>query len=111
TSLLTGADPYASRDREPTVRNILESGAEHVRRELADQPELRAELLTILGRVHQRLGLHDAARPLLEEALAIGRRATPAGSVQLAQTLSELGVLLRERGDAIAAVPVLGEAL
>ncbi len=111
TSLLTGADPYATRDREPTVRNILEAGAEHVRRELADQPELRAEMLTVLGRVHQRIGLHDAARPLLDEALAIGRRESPGGSVRLAQTLSELGVLLRERGDASAAIPVLDEAL
>lgn len=111
TSLLTGADPYATHDREPTVRNILEAGAEHVRRELADQPELRAEVLGVIGRVHQRLGHLDIAGPLLEEALALGRRATPGGSVRLAYTLNELGVLLRARGDATAAIPVLDEAL
>ena len=35
TSLLTGADPNATRDREPTVRNILDAGAERVQKELA----------------------------------------------------------------------------
>jgi eukaryotic-like serine/threonine-protein kinase len=73
TSLLTGADPYATRDREPTVRNILEAGAERVQTELADQPELKAEMLNVIGRVYQRIGLLDTASPLLEEALSIGR--------------------------------------
>jgi serine/threonine protein kinase/Tfp pilus assembly protein PilF len=110
TSFLTGADPYATRDREPTVRNILDAGAERVQKELSDQPELKAEMLTVIGRVYQRLGMLDTARPLLEEALAIGRRSgmeTP----QLAQSLNELGVLLRERGETAAAVPLLEESL
>ena len=111
TSLLAGADPYATRDREPTVRNLLDAGAERVRAELADQPELRAEMLTVIGRVYQRLGLLDAARPLLDEALAIGRQLAPRGSVRLAQTLNDAGVLLRERGDHAGAGPLLEEAL
>lgn len=111
TSLMTGADPYASHDREPTVRNILDAGADRVRRELGDEPELRAEMLNVIGRVHQRLGHHDTARPLLEEALAIERSADLAGSARLARTLNDLGVLHRERGDAAAAIPLLDEAV
>src|SRR5918993_1190436 len=99
TSLLIGADPYASRDREPTVRNILDAGAERVQKELEGQPELKAEMLTVIGRVYLRLGLHDKARPLLEEALALGRRPGPADSARLAQTLNDLGVLSREQRD------------
>jgi tetratricopeptide (TPR) repeat protein len=110
TSLLTGADPYATRDREPTVRNLLDAGAERVRSELADQPELRAEMLTVIGRVYQRLGQHDAARPLLEEALSI-ERLGGADSAQLAQSLNDLGVLLREDGDVARATPLLEESL
>jgi tetratricopeptide (TPR) repeat protein len=111
TSFLTGADPYATRDREPTVRNILDAGAERVQKELADQPELKAEMLNVIGRVYQRLGMHDTARPLLEEALAIGRQSGGGATVRLAQSLNELGILLRERGDADDAVPLLEEAL
>jgi serine/threonine-protein kinase len=110
TSLLTGADPFASRDREPTVRNILEAGAERVNKELADQPELKAEMLNVIGRVYQRLGMLDAAKPLLDEALAIGRGSTQE-SVRLAQSLNEMGILLRQRGDVAGSVPLLEESL
>jgi tetratricopeptide (TPR) repeat protein len=111
TSLLTGSDPYATRDREPTVRNILDSGAERVRKELADQPELKAEMMTVIGRVYQRLGMFGQAKPLLDEALAINRGNSGGETVRLAQTLNDLGVLLRERGDAAGATPLLEEAL
>jgi serine/threonine protein kinase/Tfp pilus assembly protein PilF len=111
TSLLTGADPYLSRDREPTVRNILEAGAERVQKDLADQPELKAEMLTVIGHVYQRLGMFDVAKPLLEDALSIERRAGGGDTVELAQSVSAFGILLRERGDATASVPFLEEAL
>jgi tetratricopeptide (TPR) repeat protein len=111
TSLLTGADPYASRDREPTVRNILDAGAERVQKELGDQPDLKAEMLTVIGRVYQRLGLHDKATPLLQQALTIERRPGAGESARLAQTLNDLGVLSRERRDLDAATVLLEESL
>jgi eukaryotic-like serine/threonine-protein kinase len=110
TSLLTGADPYATHDREPTVRNILDAGADRVAKELRDRPAVKAEMMTVIGRVYQRLGLHDKATPLLEEAVAIGR-ASREPTVQLAQSLNDLGVLRRERGDPVAATSLLEEAL
>jgi tetratricopeptide (TPR) repeat protein len=109
TNLLTGADPYATHDREPTVRNILDAGATRIQQELRDQPDLKAEMMTVIGRVYQRLGVHDRATPLLEEAVAIAR--ARGGSAQLAQSLNDLGVLRRERGNAAAAAPLLEEAL
>jgi tetratricopeptide (TPR) repeat protein len=111
TSLLTGADPYATRDREPTVRNILDAGAERAQQELADQPELKAEMLTVIGRVYQRLGMLDTAAPLLDEALTIERQADTGGTVRLARTVNELGILVRERGDPRGSIPLLEEAL
>jgi eukaryotic-like serine/threonine-protein kinase len=110
TSLLTGADPYATHDREPTVRNILDAGAARIQQELRDQPDLKAEMMTVIGRVYQRLGVHDRAAPLLEEAVIIGR-ARSGSSAPLAQSLNDLGVLRRERGDAAGATPLLEEAL
>ena len=109
TDLLTGADPYATRDREPTVRNILDAGAERVEKELRGQPAVQAEVMTVIGRVYQRLGVFDKALPLLENAVAIGR--AHADDRQLAQSLNDLGVLRRERGDAGGATPLLEQAL
>ena len=111
SSLLTASDPTASRDREPTLRNVLDAGAERVQKELSDQPELKAEMLTVIGRVYHHLGLFDTAQPLLEEAIAIGRRPGTAETARLAHALSELGVLTRERGNAEDSIPLLEESL
>ena len=111
TSLLTGADPYPSRDREPTVRNILDAGAERVQNELSGQPELKAEMLTVIGRVYGRLGLYDKAKPLLSEALAIGRRPAAGDTPVFAQTLNDLGVVAREQRDLDGAKALLEESL
>jgi tetratricopeptide (TPR) repeat protein len=113
TGLLTGADPYATRETrgEPTVRALLDAGAERLRKELVGQPELQAEMMTVTGRIYQRLGLHDKAQPLLEQALALGRQLVGHDHVRVAQSLNDLGVLLREKGNLTAASATLEQAL
>ena len=109
--LITAADPYASRDREPTIRNLLDIGAERIQKELADQPELKAEMLTVIGRIYGRLGHYDKARPMLEEALTIERRVEGTARPQLAQTLNDLGVISRDQRDLERAAALLEESL
>ena len=112
TGLLTGADPYRTPDaKEPTVRNQLDIGAERIVRELAHEPELQANMLNVIGRTYERMGLHAKALPLLERALAIGRESFGSGNATLAQTLNNLGVLHREQGNPAAAEPLLRESL
>lgn len=111
TSLMTASDPYATRDREPTLRDVLGRGATQVRRELADEPGLRADLLTVIGRVHLRRGQYADAEPLLEDAVATLRAVSPEGSSAHAQALNDLGVLRREQGNVGAAIPLLEQAL
>jgi eukaryotic-like serine/threonine-protein kinase len=112
TGLFTGADPYKTRDKEAlSVRGLLDAGAFRVQNELQSQPELKAEMLTVLGRTYQRLGVHDKAQPLLEEALALGRSTLGPEHASVAQTLNDLGVLHREKGDAKAAEPLLAQSL
>ncbi len=112
TGLLTGADPYETRKaKEPTVRGILDAGAERIEKELTGQPELKAEMLTVMGRVYQRLGIHDKAQSLLEKALAVGRHSLGPEHERVAQSLNELGVLLRAKGDLASAAPILEQAL
>jgi serine/threonine protein kinase/tetratricopeptide (TPR) repeat protein len=113
TRLLTGADPYSTPETrgEPTVRGLLDAGAERVQKELVDQPEVQAEMLTVLGRIYRRLGVYDKAQPLLEQALAIGRPVFGPEHVRLAQSLNDLGVLMGERSDYAAAARYLEQAL
>ncbi len=113
SGLLTGADPYASRKdaQEVTVRGLLDAGAARVRKELAGQPEVKAEMLSVMGRTYQRLGELDKARPLLDEALSTRRGVLGPENAEVAESLNDLGVLLREKGDTAAAEPLLVEAL
>jgi tetratricopeptide (TPR) repeat protein len=112
TGLLTGADPYRTPDAQvPTVRNLLDIGAERIGRELEHEPELQANMFNVIGRTYERMGLHSKALPLLERALGIGRRLLGPEHVTLAQTLNNLGVLYREQGNLAAAEPLLRESL
>src|SRR5262245_9275589 len=113
TRLLTSADPYATPDPrgEPTLRSVLDAGAERVQHELAGQPELQAEILTVIGRTYRKLGAYEKAQPLLERAIAIGRPVFGPESVRLAQSLHDLGTLLQEKGDYEGAARNLEQAL
>jgi eukaryotic-like serine/threonine-protein kinase len=110
TELLTGADPYGDRPN-PTVRDVLDAGAARVQTELASEPEILAEMLTVIGRVYQRLEIIDKAKPMLEQALALGRGVGGPEHPRVAQTLNDLGVLVRMNGDAAASVKMLEESL
>ena len=113
TGLLTGADPYATRATrgEPTVRSLLDAGAERVQKELVGQPEVQAEMLTVMGRIYRRLGVFEKAQPLLEQALAVGRPVFGPEHERVAQSLHDLGVLLMDKGDYPAAGRTLEQAL
>ena len=106
TELLIAGDPY----RTPTPHGVLEASAARARQEFAGQPDVRAEILNAVGRVYLRRGEHRKAEPILAEALAAGRE-MGRPDARLAQTLSDLGVLRRERGDLAGAIPLLEEAL
>jgi serine/threonine-protein kinase len=112
TGVLNSADPYRDPDSgEPSERAFLDAGASRVLKELADQPGVQAELLTMIGRTYQRLSLYDKALPLQLQALDLARRAFGPDDVRVAQSLNDLGVLERELGDYPAAEPLLVESL
>ena len=110
---LTSADPYTIRGTPggPTARGLLDAGAEQVQKELVDQPELQAEMLTMMGRTYRRLGAYDKALTLLEQALASGQKAFGAADARVAQTLDYLGVVLADKGEYAAAGRRLEQAL
>jgi len=113
TGLLTTVDPYDGQGSrtDPTIRGVLDAGTEQVRKELDDQPELQAGMLTVLGRIYRRLGVYDKAQPLLEQALASGTAAFDGEHPDLAQTLHDLGVVLADKGDYTAAAQRLEQSL
>jgi serine/threonine-protein kinase len=105
------SDPHEEGGKSITAREILDSGAQRVSRELRDQPEVQATLMQAIGNVYRNLGLYDLAEPLLREALSIRRSVLGDDHPAVAQSLNNLGVVLRQRGDYDGAEPLFNEAL
>ncbi len=76
TDLFQGSDPTKSQNASITAREMLDQGAEKVKEELAEQPEVQVELLNVIGGVYRHLGLYPAALEILEDANAIAQADT-----------------------------------
>jgi eukaryotic-like serine/threonine-protein kinase len=66
------ADPYAWSERDRgtiSARDLLDRGVRRIDSTLVSQPEVQADLRTVLGRVYTNLGLFAKATPLLERSL------------------------------------------
>ncbi len=105
------ADPEEASGAKVTARELLDRGAQRVRDELADQPQVRASMLHSLGRAYRSLGTLDRADVLLSQALALRRGRGRAGNRELADTLQELGQTRLAMGDLKSAEALLREAL
>jgi eukaryotic-like serine/threonine-protein kinase len=104
------SDPDRSRGETITARDLLDRGSDRIRRELASDPELRADMLSILGRLYGQLGAPGRARTHLEEAVAL-RRSTGAPPRQLIDTLTSLASARHAEGANDDAERLLREAL
>ena len=105
------SDPSESRGASVTAREMLDRGAQRLRTELADEPEVRASLQETIGRVYQNLGLYRGAEPLLVESLATRRRIFRGDHPDLASSLNRLGVVRALAGRFAAAEPLFRESL
>jgi len=109
--VLGAADPERSLGPKSTVEELLESAAARLDRgALRDEPLVQATARATIGRTLLRLGLHERAAAQLEQALAL-RRADGATPVELATSLTDLGMLARATGDNQRTVALYREAL
>ncbi len=87
------SDPSAARGDTVTARHLLDAAAERLSTDLVEQPEVQAEMQHTIGRVYATLGLHTAALPLVEEALATRRALLPPDHPGITESLELLGLL------------------
>ena len=96
--LFTNADPWSNTGETLSVRELLERGAEEVRSRETDPPEVRSELMSVLGRSFLNLGDFDAARGLLDESLEIRRSIYPSDPSKLLGSLHLSAQLAMDSG-------------
>ena len=104
-------DPKAPRVNAITAREILDQGADRIRRSLRDQPVVEAEVDQTIGSMYASLSLFDPARTMLESALQIRERELGPDDPSVAETLEALGNVRRQRGDLAIAEQLLQRAL
>jgi serine/threonine-protein kinase len=110
-SLFESVDPDATLGETVTAKEILDRGAERLESSLVEVPVLRAEMLGIVGRMYNELGLYREARPLLEEAQATLRNSGQWNTPMLARSAEDLAKILYEQGEYEAAEQWSREAL
>ncbi len=69
-SLFEIADPER-RGGKVTARQVVDEGLSRINQDLAEQPRVRAEMLTTVGRVYKNLGALDTAEQTLKQALTL----------------------------------------
>jgi serine/threonine-protein kinase len=98
-------------NRGVSAREMLDTAAGRLDRELVRQPAARAQLMFEVGRAYHELNVPDRARRLLDSSVALHRTVAPGGSRELARTLDLLGTVLLEQGDLAGAERADVEAL
>ena len=110
-SLFEVSDPGEARGNTITASEILERGAQRIESELQEQPRVRAQMMSTIGKVYMQLGLYDPAEPLIEGALRELEQTGNATDLELAKSTAELGLLRHAQGNFEAAEGRLREAL
>ncbi|HEV7991165.1 MAG TPA: serine/threonine-protein kinase [Gemmatimonadaceae bacterium] len=112
--IFDGSDPFSSGSsdgRQISTRALLDRGAQRVGTELAAQPEVEAEMRTVLSRVYTSLGAYDAAEAQAQQALA--RRSALHGprDLEVAEATDQLGLVMLKRDSLAVAERLLLGAL
>ena len=111
TGILSSADPYQDEGRVPTLREVLDRGAEQVAATLRDRPDVHAHLLSAMAPAYFGLGDWDRAGELAEQAVTLRRRLLPADHPDLGAALLYLATVRLNQGRADEAVAQAREAL
>lgn len=69
-SLFAEASPENNHGEKTTVREVLDRSKERISKEFAGQPEMRVEMMTLIGKTYTDLSLYQDAMTLLEQAAA-----------------------------------------
>lgn len=103
-------NPSEARGETVTARELLDRGAERVRK-LASQPAVQGNLLRTIGDAYEELGLHERAQGLYESDLAVRRSLHGPGHPEVAASLNLLAEVANRRGDSARAEKLALRAL
>jgi serine/threonine protein kinase/tetratricopeptide (TPR) repeat protein len=93
------SDPGESRGNQVTARELLDRGAEKSITELSAQPAIQGRMMHTIGTAYASLGLYQAARQQLQNALAARIRALGPNDPAVSETEVALADAMASHGD------------
>lgn len=105
------SDPEQSRGESITARELLDNGVKRIETELADQPEVLANMFGVTGNVYKSLGLYKAAMILLQKGYNLNDSLFGYDSPETAKSLNDLGNLNFAMGDYSSAIENFNNAI
>ncbi|HXU78823.1 MAG TPA: serine/threonine-protein kinase [Methylomirabilota bacterium] len=111
-AMLNGVGPAVARGRDTAMlREILDETAERVGREMTNQPEVEADLRSLIASLYEQIGNSPQAEEMARRALAIRQKKFGAESLEAAASLNLLGLQLMVQHKLPEAERVDSEAL
>ena len=104
-------DPANTRGADVTAKEILQTGARRINRDLQDQPEIRATLMETIGRVYMHLADYTSSAEMLELSLELRQQLFGGTHASIATSKNELARTLIRQADYVRANALLQEAL
>jgi tetratricopeptide (TPR) repeat protein len=96
--VLEGVGPSKAKGRDTTMlKEILEKTTERVGKDWKNQPEIEAELRSILGEVYRALGDYERAEEMQRKALDLWRKLFGNEHLEVARALTSLGLVVQSR--------------
>jgi serine/threonine-protein kinase len=111
TQTLSGTNLHTRGDSVPSLRELLDRGAERAQRELSARPEVRGNLLAAIAPVYFALGEWERQRAMLQQADSAYRAAWGPDDVRRVLVVNELAQLEMRVGSPEAAERHLREGL
>ena len=91
--MFEAGDPRSEHGDQITARELIERGLDEANR-LDNQPELQANMFSVIGRVYTSLGRYEDASEILAEAVEIKQSSTDEPGTELAYYLQDYGYAL-----------------
>jgi tetratricopeptide (TPR) repeat protein len=105
------SDPSEARGNTITAREVLDKASKDVESGLAQDPELQAQMMGVMGRVYGSLGLYGRAEPLLNRALEIRQRLLGPSHPQTLRAMDDRAWNVSRQGHYTEAEKLLREAV
>lgn len=100
-----------ARTKNVTVNQMLDEIAPRIEAELADQPEVRAQILRTIASAYASQGIHDKAEKNYRSALETQTRIFGTDHAETAATMTQFGILALRQGKIAEADQLLENAV